>query len=69
MNVRRVWRTSACGAAKPWKSSGVENFCRVPAETIETLAIFCPLIEILPKRPPFLGAQKPQNGGHSFSLN
>ena len=39
-NVRRVWRTSACGAAKPWRPSGMENFSRVPAETIETLAIF-----------------------------
>ena len=72
INVRRAWRTSACGAAKPWKSSGMENFCRVPAETIEPLAIFRPVtLKFLPtKRPPVLGSKNgPQNGGHSFSLN
>ena len=52
INVRRVWRTSACGAAKPWKSSGIENFCRVRAETIETLAILRPVTKILPTKRP-----------------
>ena len=40
INVRRVWRTSTCGAAKPWKPSGMGNFCRVHEETIETRASF-----------------------------
>ena len=48
----------------------MENFCRVRAETIETLAIFRPVTEILPTKRPRFGVQKrTQNGGHSFSLN
>ena len=36
----------------------MENFCRVRAETIETLAIFRPVTKILPtKRPPFWGPE------------
>ena len=58
INVRRVWRTSACGAAKPWKSSGMENFCRVRAETIETLAIFCPVTKFCQQNGPRFGVQK-----------
>ena len=71
INVRRVWRTSACGAAKPWKSSGVENFCRVRAETIQTLAIFRPRTKILPtKRPPFWGPETDpkMEATHSVSI-
>ena len=40
ISVRRVWRTSTRGAAKPWKPSGMGNFCRVHEETIETCAFF-----------------------------
>ena len=40
ISVRRVWRTSTRGAAKPWKPSGMGNFCRVHEETIETLCFF-----------------------------
>ena len=71
INVRRAWRTSACGAAKPWKSSGMENFCRVRAETIEPLAIFRPVtLKFCRQNGPRFGVQNgPQNGGHSFSLN
>ena len=59
MNVRRVWRTSACGAAKPWKSSGMENFCRVRAETIEPLAIFRPVtLKFGRQNGPRFGVQK-----------
>ena len=49
----------------------MENFCRVRAETIETLAIFRPVTKILPtKRPPFWDPRNgPQNGGRSFNLN
>ena len=71
INVRRVWRTSACGAAKPWQSSGMENFCRVRAETIETLAIFHPVTKILPtKRPPFWGPETDpkMEATHSVSI-
>ena len=56
INVRRVWRTSTRGAAKPWKPSGMGNFCRVHEETIETCAFFRSVTTILPtKRPPFWG--------------
>ena len=61
----------SCGAAKPWKSSGMENFCRVRAETIETLAIFRPLTKILPtKRPPFWGPETgpKMEATHSVSI-
>ena len=52
-------RTSACGAAKPWKSSGVENFCRVRAETIEPLAIFRPVtLKFRRQNGPRFGVQK-----------
>ena len=71
ISVRRVWRTRACGAAKPWKISGVENFCRAPAETIETLAIFRPVTKILPtKRPPFWGPKTDpkMEATHSVSI-
>ena len=58
-NVRRAWRTSACGAAKPWKSSGMENFCRVRAETIEPLAIFRPVtLKFCRQNGPRFGVQK-----------
>ena len=37
----------------------MQNLCRVPAETIETCAIFCPAAKILPtKRPPFWAPKK-----------
>ena len=45
INVRRAWRTIAGGAAKPspggtqWPAVCRQNFCRVPAETIETCTI------------------------------
>ena len=59
INVRRAWRTSACGAAKPWKSSGMENFCRVRAETIEPLAIFRPAtLKFCRQNGPRFGVQK-----------
>ena len=59
INVRRAWRTSACGAAKPWKSSGMENFCRVRAETIEPLAIFRPVtLKFCRQNGPRFGVQK-----------
>ena len=48
INVRRVWRTSTRGAAKPWKPSGMGNFCRVHEETIETCAFFRSVTTILP---------------------
>ena len=68
INVRRVWRTSTRGAAKPSKPSGMGNFCRVHEETIETCAFFRSVTTILPtKRPPFWGSKNgPQNGVHSF---
>ena len=49
-----VENRGARSAAKPWKPSGMENFCRVPAETIETYAIFRPVTKMLPtqKRTP-----------------
>jgi len=65
INVRRVWRTSTRGAAKPWKASGMGNFCRVHEETIETCAFFRSVTTILPTKRVF----GPQNGVHSFSLN
>ena len=42
--------------------SGMQNFCRVPAETIET--IFARRQNFADKRPPFWGPfSGPQNGG------
>ena len=45
-------------AAKPWKPSGMQNFCRVPAETIGTCTIFCPAAKILPTKRARSGVQK-----------
>ena len=38
--------------------SGMRNFCRAPAETIETCAIFRPAAKILPTNGPRFGVQK-----------
>ena len=38
--------------------SGMRNFCRVPAETIETCTIFRPAAKILPTNGPRFGVQK-----------
>ena len=49
----------------------MENFCRVRAETIETLAIFRPVTKILPtKRPPFRGPETDpkMEATHSVSI-
>ena len=44
--------------------SGMQNFCRVPAETIETCTIFRPTAKILPTNGPRFGSRNgPQNGG------
>ena len=44
--------------------SGMQNFCRVPAETIETCTIFARRQNFADKRPPFWGPfSGPQNGG------
>ena len=40
-----------------WRS-GMRNFCRVPAETIETCTIFRPAAKNLPTNGPRLGVQK-----------
>ena len=71
INVRRVWRTSTRGAAKPWKPSGMGNFCRVHEETIETCAFFSlGDHNFADKTTPVLGSKNgPQNGVYSFSLN
>ena len=53
------------------KASGMENFCRVRAETIETLATFRPVTKILPtKRPPFWGPETDHKmeATHSVSI-
>ena len=49
----------------------MENFCRVRAETIETLAIFRPVTKILPtKRPRFWGPETDpkMEATHSVSI-
>ena len=71
MFAGRGEQLSACGAAKPWKSSGMENFCRARAETIEPVAIFRPVTKILPtKRPPFWGPETDpkMEATHSVSI-
>ena len=40
------------------RSSGMQNFCRVPAETIEACTIFRPAAKILPTNGPRFGVQK-----------
>ena len=49
----------------------MENFCRARAETIETLAIFRPVTKNFTGEtaPVLVSRNRPQNGGHSFSLN
>ena len=44
--------------------SGMQNFCRVPAETIETCTIFRPATKFCRQTAPVLGSRNgPQNGG------
>ena len=71
INVRRVWRTSTRGAAKPWKPSGMGNFCRVHEETIETCAFFSLGDNNFADKttPGLVSKNGPQSRVHSLSLN
>ena len=44
--------------------SGMQNFCRAPAETIETCTIFRLAAKILPTNGPRFGVQKRTPSGH-----
>ena len=70
ISVRRVWRTSTRGAAKPWKPSGMETSVAYMKKQSKLVLFSLGDHNFADKTTPVLGSKNgPQNGVHSFSLN